>query len=348
MHDAMPSKRNGPLTRATSVDVARLAGVSQSTVSRAFTPGASIAADRRARVAAAAEALGYSPNAFARGMIARKSRIVGVVMGDVTNPLYAAVLASFAGRLRQAGLRVLFASPEGAEDADEAVREILEYSPDGMVLSQVMPSDAAIRRCIAAGTRVVLLNRHAGRADASSVRCDDAGGGRMAADLILDAGHRNPALIGGIASTWSSAARGEGFLERLRERGCAPPPVEVGGYTYQGGHDAALLLLRRRSPPDAIFCANDMMALGAMDAARRVLGLEVPRDVSVVGFDGIPAAAWASYDLTTLHQPVEEIVNRTMTTLLALMEDRAAPDTEHFVPVRMVLRGSARLPVGMV
>ena len=300
----------------------------------------------RARVTAAANALGYSPNAFARGMIAQRSRIVGVVMGDVTNPLYAAVLASFAAELRRAGLRVLFASPEGAQDADEAVREILEYSPDGIVLSQVTPSDAAIRRCIAAGTRVVLLNRYAGRPDASSVRCDDAGGGRMAADLLLDAGHRRPALISGIASTWSSAARGEGFLERLRERECPSPIVEVGGYTYQGGHDAALRLLRRRHRPDAIFCANDMMALGALDAARGLLNIDVPRELSVVGFDGIPAASWGAYDLTTLHQPVPAIVDRAMATLLALMEDRFKPNTDHFVPVQLILRGSARLPPG--
>jgi DNA-binding LacI/PurR family transcriptional regulator len=343
----MSRKRIGPLARPTSIDVARAAGVSQSTVSRAFTPGASITEGMRRRVEAAADALGYSPNAFARGMITPRSRIVGVMMGDVTNPLYAAVLACFAGRLRQAGQRVLFASTDGTDAADSAVREILEYNPDAIVLSQVTPSDGAIRRCAAAGTRVVLLNRFAGRADASSVRCDDAGGGRIAADLLLDAGHRRPALISGIATTWSSGARGGGFIRQVKARGLPPPPVEPGGYTYQGGYDAALQLLRRRPRPDAIFCANDMMALGALDAARLELGLDVPRQLSIVGFDGIPAASWASYDLTTLHQPVEEIVDCTMAVLLTLLEDPHAAHTDHFVPVQLVLRGSARLPRGL-
>jgi DNA-binding LacI/PurR family transcriptional regulator len=342
----MSRKRIGPPARPTSIDVARAAGVSQSTVSRAFTQGASITEAMRRRVAAAADALGYSPNAFARGMITPRSRIVGVVMGDVTNPLYAAVLAGFASRLRAAGQRVLFASTDGTDDADSAVREILEYNPDGIVLSQVTPSDGSIRRCRAAGIPVVLLNRHAGRTDASSVRCDDAGGGGMAADLLLDAGHRRPALISGIATTWSSTARGGGFLRQLQARGLPPPPVEPGEYTYQGGFDAALSLLRRRPRPDAIFCANDMMALGALDAARTVLGLQVPRELSIVGFDGIPAAAWASYDLTTLHQPIAEIVDRTMAVLLTLLEQPEAANSDHFVPVQLVLRGSARLPRG--
>ena len=333
------------VARVTSLDVARLAGVSQSAVSRALTPGASISEAMKRRVTEAAEALGYTPNVFARSLITRRSDLIGVVMGEVRGAFYAEVLDRLGRSLQQRGQRVLFAGAPLDVGPDNAVQELLHYQVAGIVITSATLSREMAARCAAGNAPVVLLNRKPPPGEASSVRCDSVDGGFLAGDLLARAGHGRFAFIGGLPGAFSSRERERGFANALATHGKTIAVRAEGGFTYQGGFAAARDLLRGSAPPDAIFCGSDEMALGVVDAAR-VQGLRVPQDLSVVGFDDIPAAAWEGYRLTTIRQPVERMVERTLEILFGQIERPGSKRVVQQIAGELVVRSSARLPAG--
>jgi len=332
----------------TSQDVAHEAGVSRSAVSRTFTEGASVSGRTRERVLAAAWKLGYSPNAIARSLITQRSHMVGLVMADITNPFYAKVLESFSEKLQSVGQRVLLFSIAKVHDIDQALPALLQYQVDGVIITSAVLSSAMAETCAKAGKPVILFNRYVRETTTSAVCTDNAAAGRQVANLFADAGHRRCAFIAGTANTSTSNDRQRGFLDRLAERGAPPPLVDRGDYRYEGGFAAAERLFARDDPPDAIFCANDVMALGALDLIRQVRGLRVPEDVSVIGFDGIAASGWPSYELTTMEQQIERMTSEALEILLARIADPALPPETRFVPARLVPRASARLPRAML
>ena len=162
------------------------------------------------------------------------------------------------------------------------------------------------------------------------------------ADTLLDAGHKQLAYITGREDTSTNADRRRGFLERLSERKHKGCKVEPGNFTYQGGFDAAWRLLKSKECPDAIFCANDITALGALDAARK-LGVKVPDELSVIGFDDIQMAQWAAYELTTVRQPMEAMIEASVELLLERVDNVKLEPVLKFLPGTLVKRGSARL-----
>lgn len=330
--------------RVTSVDVARLAGVSQSAVSRAFSAGSSVSKRTRDKVLAAARELGYKPNALARSLITRRSNMIGVVMGEITNPFYPEVLKALTEKLQAQGLRLmLFSIPEG-QDVDDVLPQVLEYRVDGLVITSASLSSAMARECAQLGTPVVLFNRNVRDRAANAVCCDNVEGGRLVANLLLDGGARRPAMITGRPDTSTSADREKGYCGRLEERGVGAPARECGHFTYQGGYAAALRLLAATPRPDAIFCANDIMALGALDASRVELGLRVPEEVSIIGFDDISPAAWPSHNLTTVRQRINKMIDTTVDMLSARIGRPDLPGETSLVPGTLMVRGTCRLP----
>lgn len=328
--------------RVTSKDVARLAGVSQPTVSRTFSGGEQVAPDTREKVLEAARKLGYQPNAIARSLITQRTNIVGIVMADITNPFYPNVLEKFIQRLQDIGRQVLLFDVTPEQHIDDIIPLVLQYQVDALVLTSATLSSEMADECADRGTPVILFNRTVPGANASSVSCDNYGGGRLVADLFLDAGHQRPAYIAGKENTSTNIDREAGFTERLEERGVTDWLREPGEYTYDSGYAGAERLLRRDSPPDAIFVANDIMAMGAIDAARD-LDVPVPDAVSIIGFDDIPAADWSAYKLTTIRQPVNQMIERTVDVLQKRLESpNLAPVTEA-IPGRLIRRDSARL-----
>lgn len=325
------------LRKVTSLDVARHAGVHQSTVSRALGDDPHVAPGTRARVVAAASALGYTPNALARSLITRRTALVAVVVAGLTSPFQPYVLEKFVQALGEAGLRPLvFTAPPGQE-VDDILPAVLEYRVDALIITSATLSSARIDECARQGTPVILFNRSLPGSAASAICCDNVEGGRLAANLLLDAGHRRFAYIAGSANSSTNRDRERGFVERLRERGVVRIDREQGAYTYESGHAAARRLLARAAPPDALFCASDIIALGARDAAREA-ALRVPDDLAIVGFDDIPMAGWLPYDLTTIRQPVDRMIAATLALLRA---PEAGPVTRLF-PGALIERGSTR------
>lgn len=331
--------------RISSRDVARVAGVSQSAVSRAFSPGRSVSEKTRRKVLRAAEGLGYQINAFARSLITQRSRLIGVVMGDITNPFYPEVLRLFTQRLQTLGQRVLLFTVGHGHDVDEALPALLQYQIDGVIITSAFLSSQMADVYARRKTPVILFNRSIRNDHVICVTTDNVAGGELVANLVAEAGHRRPAFVAGLENTSTSEDRERGFMERLRQSGHVDVPREVGDYTYEGGHDACVRLLTRTKRPDAIFCANDIMALGALDAARRTLGLRVPDDVSIIGFDDIPAASWKNYALTTVRQRRQRMVDVAIDALFARIEDQRVPFGIRLVPGELVVRETARLPL---
>lgn len=311
-------RSSGPLT---SRDVARLLGVSQSMVSRAFDPRASVTPEKRRFIVDAAARLGYRPNVIARSLSTNSSRMVGIIVGSVENPFYALVLERLSRALQQVGYQSLFFSIPAGGEADDQLPFLLQYNVDAIVVAAATLSSGLAREWSRLGRKAALINRTVADVAVGSVSCDNEAGGRMIADHLLDRGYRRIAFVAGRPDTSTNRDRERGFLARLAER---RQPLHAradgGDYTFAAGHEAALRLAPQR--PDAIFFANDVLALGGMDALRHQIGLRIPEDVAVVGFDDIPMASWPSYALTTVSQPIDGMVSETVALILP---DAASP-----------------------
>ena len=329
----------------TSFDVARVAHVSQSAVSRAFTKGASVSDETREKVLSAARLLGYRPNAHARSLITKKSRIIGLVLSYLENLFYPIAIQRLSERLQRDGYHVLlFFCPQAS--ADEVVDEILQYHVDGIVLASVTLSSTLARRCADANIPVVMFNRVHSVTDhqeASAVTSDNYAGCAEIARLLVESGHERIAFIAGQEESSTSRERERGFREELGRLGSRIWSRGVGNYDFTQARVATRDMFSRPDRPDAVFVASDHMAFAVMDTLRFELKLRVPEDVSVVGFDDVPQASWLSYNLTTVRQPLDEMVEHTVQILQsALREDDGLRRETIVVPVLLVQRSSVR------
>jgi DNA-binding LacI/PurR family transcriptional regulator len=328
---------------ATAHDVARVAGVSQSAVSRAFTPGGRVAPDTRARIVAAAEQLGYRPNRLARSLITRRSNIIGVAMGYLENQFYPQALEALSRRLRGHGFQVLLFSTDPGNHADPAIAEVLQYHVDALVLASTTLSSRLAADCKAAGVPVVLLNRTTSASGVCSVTGDNAEGGRTIAAFLAAGGHRRFAFMAGLENSSTSRDREAAFTDWLRANGLPPPQRAVGSYDFAITMQATRDLLKRKSErPDAIFCANDHTAIAVLEVIRHEFGLRVPQDIAVVGFDDVGAARWPSFSLTTYSQPIDPMIDGVVDLITSLLGRDAGRARHLRIPGELVVRGSTR------
>ena len=331
----------------TSVDVARLAAVSQSAVSRTFTPGASVAPDTRERVLDAAKKLGYRPNAIARTLSTRLSRMVAVVVSQLQNEFYPVVIETLSQRLQKDGYHVLLFITE-TEDADELLVELLRYQVDGIVMASTNLSSGLAQQIAEARIPVVMFNRATRAGRVSTVSSDNLGGGKAVAHFLADGGHSRVAYLAGAEDSSTNHDREAGLREGLAERGLRTVARAVGHYDFEAAKQATRelfgKLVHSRERPDALFVASDHMAFAAIDTLRLDLGLRVPEDVSVVGFDNVPQAAWGAYQLTTVAQSAVTMIEATVQMLLQQLEDDAVTRDHVVIPTQLVVRTSARLP----
>ena len=333
--------------KVTSQDVARRAGVSQSAVSRVFTPGASFSEKTAAKVRKAAGELGYRPNVLARSLITGRSRIIGLVVAYLENYFYPDALERLSNALQAEGFHVLvFFARQTAGDIEDILQEILDYQVDGIVVASVALSSQLATRCRAAGTPVVLFNRSQDGPRLPTVTSDNYSGGREIARFLAAGGHRRFGYIAGWEGASTQRDREAGFRAGLREAGCEIGAREVGNYQFATAQEAARRMFAGTDHPDAVFVANDHMAFAAMDVLRFELGLHVPGDVSVVGFDDVPPAAWRAYDLTTVRQEASAMVSETVSMLIANIENPDTPPRNVCLPARLIPRTSARMPKG--
>lgn len=331
------SKRQTP---PSAHDVARLAGVSQAAVSRAFTPGASIATATRDKVFEAAKSLGYRPNLLARSLIKGRSGIVGVVISNSGYPFFLAALDALSASLSRHDKHILIYTVEGGELADRQVEELLKFRVEAVLLMSTTLSAKLMGQCQREGVPIIGFTHPPKAARGlSTVTGDDLDGGAQLAEHLLQQGYRRLAVISGRPDPAHAYEREAGFMRHLAERGVAAPQREVGFFRREAAIQATRTLLARSQRPDAIFCENDDMALAAMEVARFEFKLEIGRELGIVGFDDIDQAAWPSFDLTTYSLPVEAVTERV--TALVTDKDATFP-VAAVVPGALKVRGSTR------
>ena len=331
----------GDRRRPTSYDVARLAGVSQSAVSRCFRPGNSLSAEKRKVILKAAAKLGYEPNVFASSLITKRSNLVAVLISNLTNLYYPQVLAELTQKLDEQGIRVLLFALQNEGDAGEVLSQIWRYRVDGAIAAaRLTPEQLALfeRHHVP----VVLYNRYAENDAVPSVFCDSVGGERMLVDRLIEAGHKRFAILSGPSDSYVGNQRVEGALLRLAHHGFEAE-VFPGRFDHESGADGLRAAMAMKKRPDALICANDLMAIGAVDAARDEFGLSIPDDLSIVGFDGVGPAAWPSYRLTTIRQPVRRMTEAAVTMLLERIANPELPPEVRSFSGALIEGRSARL-----
>ncbi|MEM6385565.1 MAG: LacI family DNA-binding transcriptional regulator [Pseudomonadota bacterium] len=334
------------MSKVTSLEVARRAGVSQSAVSRVFTPGASASAKTVEKVKRAAEELGYRPNVLARAMVSGKSRIIGLVVAYLENQFYPVALELLSNALQKRGYHLLiFTAPNSTDGVDQVIEDLMDYQVDGIIAASVSLSSPLAKRARAAGVPVVLFNRGQEGGRFSSVTSTNVAGGRAIAEHLIRTGHRRIAHITGWQGSQTGQARARGFEMALKAANMTPFAMVDGMYRRGVAAECTRQLLAG-TRPDAIFVGNDHMAFAVLDEIR-AKGLEPGRDISVIGFDDVPQAAWGAYDLTTYRQPVNRMVEATVALMLKQIETGLSPAQKIEIEGRLILRGSVHQKEGV-
>jgi LacI family transcriptional regulator len=331
------------MAAATSRDVARAAGVSQPTVSRALRGEPGMSPQTRQRIQDMAAALGYVPIDRGRSLSTRRTGRVGVVAPELTNPFYPQLIEPLRSELDAAGYRPLLV-PERLE-GDDALRVLADGSLDGVVLTTAVLGDQLPYLLSARGIPVVLTNRELDGAAFDVCVADNYRGGYEVAQLIADLGHRRVAAILGPASTSTARDRAAGFRTGLSERGI-PLPADIAthsDFSYAAGFHQVSAMLDLTDPPTAVFCGNDVIALGVCNAAVS-RGLSVGDDLTVIGFDDIPMSRWDVFSLTTVHCDLGEMAHAAIEMLLRRIAHAEHPAQRHTVAAELILRGSHGAP----
>jgi len=321
--------------------VAQLAGVSRSAVSRAFTPGASIAAETRDKVGKAAAELGYQVNDLARGLLANRSRLVGLVVTKPELGFRAHLVAALSRALIRRG-NVPFLINTGDSDAEiqAAQTALFGYRAEATIILSGSPPASFSELARQNGQPLVMLGRS--EPDCDHVRIDNTGAAAKAAALFVQRGLMRLGLAGSESGTPSIVERERAFTAEAQRLGATVRTARGGDSDYAGGQQAAALLLGQPERPQAVFCVNDLIALGLLDAARIRFKLHVPGDLSVIGFDDIPEASWDAYRLTTFRQDPDEMAARAIEQLdRRLANPGAAPSIVQLDPV-LIFRDSIR------
>lgn len=343
----MKSKRKtadkGNNQYVSALEVAKHAGVSRSAVSRAFTPGASVSAKKREKILEAAETLGYQVNDLARGLLARKSRLVGLV---VTNPElgYRAhlVAALTKALIHRGSVPIVINTGRTEEELTAAQKTLFGYRAEATIILSGSPPSAFVELARRNGQPLIVLGRSETGAD--DVNIDNEGAGREAARFFLANGQKKLGFAAALSRTPTTIEREHGFRHEAESNGAVVLAGNGGNSDYQGGQEAARQLFAGREQPDAVFCVNDLVAFGLIDYVRRHTKLVIPRDLSIIGFDDIPEASWDTYNLTTFRQDPTVMAAHAVALLDKREADPDRPPAHERLETRLILRESALIP----
>jgi DNA-binding LacI/PurR family transcriptional regulator len=333
---------HAPDGRVTAKEVAELAGVSISAVSRTFTAGASVSAETREKVLAATQTLGYRPNALARSLMTRRTELIALISNNFDNPLFMEIFDLFTRRLQQRGRRPLLANLSGGARTDVALEMLLKYSVDGVIVASSTLPPQFTEECAEAGMPVVqAFGRPGSTVSGNIVGADNLQGGRLAGQMLRERGYKNIAFLGGPEAATSTEDRLRGLKDSLAIAGLEPCAI-VYGHSYC--HEAGFTLMKellRNGGIDAVSCGDDVLAMGAMDACREA-GVHVPRDIGVIGFNDMAMAAWPAYNLTTIHQPVADIIITAVELVLGIVDQSDEKTDVRLFECKAIERGTLR------
>jgi LacI family transcriptional regulator len=331
---------------ATIHDVARRAGVSATTVSHVINSTRPVSSDLRDRVLLAMDELGFQPNALARSLRRKQSHTIGLVVPDTTNPFFAEMARGIEDAAYTAGHTVILCNSDGDTEREALYLELLlKRQVDGIVLVSASESVEVTRSISERALPIVVVDRELPGVALDCVFTDQVAGGRLATSHLLALGHRNIGCITGPAALAPSEGRVQGYVAALKAAGRAVDDrlIAHGDFHDRSGYTSGLRLLALDNRPTAIFASNDMMAIGAMAAARE-FGLTVPGDISIVGYDDIGLAEYMNPPLTTVAQPKYELGRVSAQLLLERTLDRSLPPRRVLLRSSLVVRGSTSAP----
>jgi DNA-binding LacI/PurR family transcriptional regulator len=324
-------------------EVALRAGVSRSAVSRAFTPGASVSATTRAKVERAATELGYSPSALASALTTGRTKLIGLVSNNFRNPVFLEVFDRFTRGLQEQGLRPLLVNLSGNMDRAAAIQLLRRYSVDGVILaSSTLPPDFAMAFREAQLPVVHSFGRCTDAATVHLVGVDNRAAGLLAAETLVRRGYRRISFLGGPEKATSTQDRLRGFLDGAIG-GLHVATSFASEYSFAAGRAEMERLLAEGPPAEAYFCGDDILSIGAMSALRDA-GLAVPGDVGILGMNDMEMAAWAGIDLTTVRQPVGDIIEASIEMVVAAINTPDLPPRTRRFDCTLVERGTLRPP----
>jgi DNA-binding LacI/PurR family transcriptional regulator len=327
---------------ATLKDVASRAGVSTSAVSRAFTPGASVSDRMRRRVEKAATELGYSPNFLARSLTTRRTKLIGLISNNFHNPIFLEVFDLFTRGLQERGLRPLLVNLSDETDPENSVRMMQQYSVDGVVVASSTLVPGFAKAFLDAGVPVVhSFGRSSGSPEVNVVGIDNVECGRMAARELIGRGYKKVGFLGGPEAATSTQDRFAGFASELANH----PEVEfrysfAKAYSFDAGR-AEMLKLLNGAPQEAYFCGDDVLSIGALSAIADA-GLKVPDDIGVIGLNDMEMSRWESINLTTIHQPIRQIINSSIELIVAMLDEPDRYPEARLFSCRVIERGTLR------
>jgi len=313
----------------TSDDVAELAGVSRSAVSRTFTAGASVAPATREKVLAAAKTLGYRVNFLARGLSQQRTNLVALVVSDMDNSLRARTIDFLARGLVALDFRPLILPTEPGEDVKHLIDMMLHYNVTGTIVTSDTPPAEIAQECAAYGVPLVLINKAEVGGQVSNVSIDTAGAGRMAAEELKAVGCKRIAIASQRRASHTIGQRKTAFIATCRKL-----DLDI------IGEEAAEAFVDSGVEIDGIYCVNDFMALGFLDRLRKLSGLRVPEDIKLMACDDIAEAAWGSYDLSTVRQDPREVADAAIAALQQRLDAPEAIQPHLIIPATLIRRGS--------
>lgn len=328
--------------KANSLDVAKLAGVSQASVSRAFSPGSSISAANKERILKAAKQLNYVPNEMARALISDYSNCIAVIQPISTNPyFYSKVLQELLTFLQAENQRVvLFGQDE--KGVDDILPIIDQYQVDGVIMASANIDAKLINQYVNRGIEFSFINRHVPNVYASSVSTDNTQAAKDLVHYLAQKGHKTFACIAGDERASTALERVAGYKEQIASSGLQDIGVFYDSFSVEGGKRGFLSLKEHTSTmPDAIVCGNDEVAIGVINTIHETTNLTVGKDIAITGFDDIDAACWPAYQLTTIKQPIKKLCKITVQDLLHRIRNPDVLPIQKHLPGKLINRDSA-------
>lgn len=324
--------------RISARDIAEATGTSTASVSRAFRPAAPMSKELRDRILSTARDMGYVPPG---GRAARKTGnySVSLVVGDIHNPYYASVLDEFSQAAIDAGIELFFHIVPSGMTVDEVIHQVFAARTDCAIVTSAVLNSKIARQCQRRGLPVILFGRVQVDSRLNAISGDNYNGAQEVAKRFLRNGHKRIAYIGGLPNASTHMERKRGFIDQLEEAGVELFTEVSGGNRYQLTHDIVGELIAGGTPPDAVFCASDIMAFGAIDATRNA-GLRLPEDIALIGYDDVPMAAWPSYRLTTVRQRLRLMIQEALKMTPELINDPSMQGRIKITPCHLVERES--------
>jgi DNA-binding LacI/PurR family transcriptional regulator len=328
--------------------VARMAGVSLGTVSHVLNDSAGVREHLRQRVLEVVEVLGYQPSQLARGLRRDKTNMIGMIIPDITNPFFPAVVRGAEDAAFGNGYRLVLCNTDNSESKEVAyMNELRTFLPAGMIVIPSNSGEATVQahEAVKGGSALVCLDRLPRHWKGDTITVANAEGGRQAAEHLIELGHQRIATVTGPLHFSSATARLKGFTSALKKAAIALPPPYVQQSTFDGagGYSAATVLLRLTPRPTAIFAQNDLMAMGVL-AAIREAGLRCPEDISVFGFDGLEITNLMNPTLSSVVQPGYQLGSLGVQVLLERVQDPGRKYTHQVLPTELRLGGSVGPP----